>query len=183
MQSGEPLHPASVPGELATPARLYQVVPASWRDLGSLRQLEQVCFPEDAWPLWDLIGVLTFPNMVRLKAVTPAAQGGEAMVGFIAGEVREKDGAAWISTVGVLPDYRRRGIGRALLAACEAQIQGEVLRLCVRVSNAGAQQLYREAGYTVREVWRQYYRDREDALVMQKFRPSPGLEEPRLPGL
>lgn len=175
MERGEPLHHASTAGDLANVGSRYRVAPASWRDLGSLRQLEQVCFPEDAWPLWDLIGVLTFPNMVRLKAVQRIsqvrdAQGEEVMVGFIAGEMREKEGAAWISTVGVLPEHRRHGIGRALLEACEAQIQGQVLKLCVRVSNQGAQQLYRQAGYTGLEIWKGYYRDREDALVMQKIR-------------
>ena len=79
-----------------------------------LRQLESVCFPKDAWPLLDMLGVLTLPNVVRLKAVV-----GEQMVGFIAGDIRRVENVAWIATIGVLPEYRRRGIGTALLQACE----------------------------------------------------------------
>ncbi len=45
------------------------IEPATLRDLGALRHLEQVCFPKDAWPLLDLIGVLTFRGVMRLKAV------------------------------------------------------------------------------------------------------------------
>ena len=52
----------SLPGSLAT------IQPATWRDLNSLRHLERLCFPKDAWPLLDLVGVLTLPNVVRLKA-------------------------------------------------------------------------------------------------------------------
>ena len=55
-------------------------MPATWRDLGELRTVEHECFGDDAWPLWDLVGVLTFPGVVRLKAVMS-----EKMFGFVAG--------------------------------------------------------------------------------------------------
>ena len=77
---------------------------ASLRDLGPLRRLEQISFPKDAWPLLDLIGVLTFGGVVRLKAVCDGQ-----MVGFIAGDVRRMEGVAWIATVAVLPEYRGQG--------------------------------------------------------------------------
>ena len=66
--------------------------------------MEQTCFPKDAWPLLDLIGVLTWPGVVRLKAVSD-----EQMVGFIAGDPRRMEGMAWIATVAVLPEYQRQG--------------------------------------------------------------------------
>jgi ribosomal-protein-alanine N-acetyltransferase len=140
-------------------------VPASWRDLGELRILEHECFEDDAWPLWDLVGVLTFPGVVRLKAVEA-----EKMVGFVAGDVRPREGLGWITTIGVLPAFRRRGIANALLASCEEQMGMAVVRLCVRRSNLGAQQLYHKAGYNPAGVWERYYSDREDALVLQKDR-------------
>ena len=96
------------------------IVAASWRDLTALRRLEQVCFPKDAWPLWDLVGILTFPNVVRLKAMLDGD-----MVGFIAADIRPPEGIAWIATIGVLPEQRERGIGSALLEACEAQLDVE----------------------------------------------------------
>ena len=81
---------------------------ASIRDLGALRRLEQVCFEKDAWPLLDLIAVLTWPDVVRLKAV----ENGE-LIGFVAGDPRPSEGASWVATIGVDPRYQRRGIGRA----------------------------------------------------------------------
>ena len=147
----------SLPGSLAT------IQPATWRDLNSLRHLERLCFPKDAWPLLDLVGVLTLPNVVRLKA-----EADELMVGFIAGDIRSSQHLAWIATIGVLPGYRGRGIGRMLLEACEAQIQEPRIRLCVRASNQTAIQLYLNSAYQRAGVWPNYYQDGEDALVMEK---------------
>ncbi len=136
---------------------------ASLRDLNALRHVEQVCFPKDAWPLMDLIGVLTFPGVVRLKASV-----GKLMVGFIAGDIRRLEGVAWIATVGVLPEYRGRGIGSALMQACEERITVKRIRLCVRVSNDTAIRLYEHLGYARVGEWSRYYQDGESALVMEK---------------
>jgi ribosomal protein S18 acetylase RimI-like enzyme len=148
---------AVLPGSLAT------IRPATWRDLNSLRHLEQLCFPKDAWPLLDLVGVLTLPNVVRLKAEIDGR-----MVGFIAGDVRPAQQIAWIATIGVLPDQRGRGIGRRLLEACEQQIHERCVRLCVRASNQAAIRLYLNSGYQQAGLWPSYYQDGEEALVMEK---------------
>jgi ribosomal-protein-alanine N-acetyltransferase len=148
----------------AAPGSAATLEPATWRDLNPLRQLEQVCFPQDAWPLWDLIGVLTLSNVVRLKAV----QDGK-LVGFIAAEVRRKEGVAWIATLGVSPDYRQQGIGRMLLSACEDRLDVSRIRLSVRASNSPALRLYARAGYQHHSIWQRYYNDGEDALVLEKI--------------
>ena len=132
-------------------------------DLGALRRLETVCFEKDAWPLLDLLAVLTWPEVIRLKAV----DAGE-MIGFIAGDPRSSDGVAWISTIAVDPRWQRRGVGRALLRACEAQIELPRMKLTVRVSNQGAIALYEQEGYRMVDLWRGYYNDGEDGLVMGK---------------
>jgi ribosomal-protein-alanine N-acetyltransferase len=138
---------------------------ANWRDLNALRHLEQVCFPKDAWPLWDLLGVLTFPNVVRLKAVIA-----EQMVGFIAGDIRQSERMAWIATIGVLPEYRGRGIGAALLEVCEKRLTVPRIRLNVRVSNQAALRLYRKFSYYEVGLWPKYYQDGEDAFILEKQR-------------
>jgi ribosomal protein S18 acetylase RimI-like enzyme len=148
---------------------------ANWRDLNALRQVERVCFPMDAWPIWDLLGVLTLPNVVRLKAVAD-----ERMVGFIAGDIRPREDLAWIATIGVVPEYRRRGIGAALLQACEAQLTVRRLRLSVRASNREAIELYERFNYQRVGRWDHYYQDGEDAVVMEKTLDpggKPGMAE------
>ena len=143
----------------------YQIVRAGWQDLNELRKLEAVCFEEDAWPLWDLIAVLTLPKIVRLKAVI-----NEKMVGFVAGDPHPREGLAWIATLGVLPEYRRRGIAAALLTQCEQELDMPRIRLSVRRTNDGAISLYKKFGYEMIDVWRKYYFSGEDALVLEKKR-------------
>jgi len=136
---------------------------ASWRDLNDLRYIERVCFEQDAWPLLDLIAVLTFPGIFRLKAAADTR-----MVGFISGDPRPSEGWGWVTTLGVLPEYRRQGIARRLLAECESRMSLAKVRLSVRRSNLSAIQLYNQAGYQQVEVWSHYYSGGEDALVLEK---------------
>jgi ribosomal-protein-alanine N-acetyltransferase len=142
-----------------------QITNASLVDLNALSRLEHACFGKDAWPIFDLIAVLTFAGVIRLKAVD-AGQ----MIGFVAGDPRPGEGLSWIATIGVLPEHRRRGIGRELLRACEARLQTPRARLCVRASNTGAIRLYDLEGYQQVEVWQRYYNDGEAAIVMEKQR-------------
>jgi ribosomal-protein-alanine N-acetyltransferase len=140
-----------------------EIQPASLRDLASLRRLEHACFEKDAWPLLDLIAVLSWPDVIKLKAVDK----GE-MIGFVAGDPRPSENATWIATIGVDPRYQRRGIGRALLHACEEKTKFPRMKLTVRMSNQGAISLYEKEGYRSVDIWKKYYNDGEDGLVMEK---------------
>jgi len=142
---------------------LFTIQPAGLLDLNDLRRLESLCFEADAWPVLDLMGVLTLPGIVRLKAVIAGR-----MVGFAAGDKRDPLGIGWITTLGVDPAYRRQGVGRGLLEACEEQMGLPRVRLTLRRSNLEAYRLYQAAGYSRYEVWPQYYSGGEDGIVMQK---------------
>ena len=141
------------------------ILPASFLDIGALNKLEHACFDQDAWPFLDLLAVLTFSDVVRLKAVEDGQ-----MIGFVAGDPHPSQGFSWIATIGVLPEYQRKGIGRQLLRACEAQLKTPRVRLSVRASNAGAIRLYEQEGYYRANVWQAYYNDGEAALIMEKER-------------
>ncbi len=141
----------------------WRILPASWRDLGGLQVLEKQSFPQDAWPIWDLIGILALPNITRLKVDLRGR-----MIGFLAAEYKPKEQAVWIAVVGVLPAYQGLGIGSALLEVCENSILQSTIRLCVRKSNIAAQKMYLKHGYKIDRVWNTYYHDGEDALVMEK---------------
>lgn len=144
--------------------QFMDIVPASILDLGPLRAIERACFDRDAWPLLDLMAVLSFPDVIRLKAV----ENGH-MIGFVAGDKRDSHGFSWIATIAVLPEYQRRGIGRALLQACESKFTTPRVRLCVRTDNGSAIRLYEQEGYQRVDMWYRYYKDKGDALVMEKL--------------
>jgi ribosomal-protein-alanine N-acetyltransferase len=147
-----------------------EIVPASIFDLNALRKLEKESFGQDAWPLFDLIAVLAFPEVIRLKAVEDGR-----MVGFVAGDPRPRDGWGWIAFIAVDSIYRRRGIGRALLHACEARLGVPRSRLTVRISNQAAISMYEKDGYATTDIWSGYYNDGEDGMVMEKIL-SPAME-------
>jgi ribosomal protein S18 acetylase RimI-like enzyme len=136
---------------------------ASLRDLGALRRLESACFEKDAWPILDLVAVLTWSDVVRLKAVID-----HEMVGFVAGDPRPSQNAGWIATIGVDPRYQGQGIGTALLRACETKLKFPTVKLTVRISNQKAISLYEREGYRTVDIWSRYYNDGEDGLVMEK---------------
>lgn len=80
----------------------------------------------------------------------------------------------------VHPDYLRRGIARALLAAAESEARDRgcrELRLEVRPDNQPAIRLYRKDGYAVTGKAGKFYEDGTDALRMCK-RLGPVTEEP-----
>lgn len=146
------------------PGSGFAILPAVLRDLKAVHKLEKACFGQDAWPLLDVLGVLTIPQVIRLKAVDE-----DQLIGFIAADLRRSEGAAWIATLAVLPEYRRKGVGRALLKTCESQISLPRIRLCVRESNQPAIKLYQKFGYQQVEIWNRYYRGGEHALVFEKY--------------
>ncbi|HHY61492.1 MAG: ribosomal protein S18-alanine N-acetyltransferase [Bacillota bacterium] len=97
--------------------------------------------------------------------------------------VRDSDGVAmgyggmWlildeahITNVAVHPEYRRRGVGRAIMVALmeTAVLRGaRRMTLETRLSNVPAQELYRSLGFVAAGVRPRYYLDdHEDALVM-----------------
>lgn len=92
------------------------------------------------------------------------------MAGFVGGDVHPLEHTGWIATLGVRPEYRRRGIAKALLLACEGQMGMPTVRLSVRRTNQSAIQLYESMGYHLADVWPKYYFDGEDALVLEKKR-------------
>ncbi len=77
---------------------------------------------------------------------------------------------AHISTIAAHPNWRRRGVGELLLIAMidtAMEIDANVVTLEVRVSNTGAQALYRKYQFDVVGKRKGYYSDNgEDAYIM-----------------
>lgn len=151
---------------ILNPGSGIKIIPATWRDIKSLHNLERICFEVDAWPLLDVLGVLTLPELIRLKAVDQ-----DHMIGFIAADLRRMQGTAWIVTFAVLPRYRRVGIGSSLLEECESKITLPRIRLSVRQSNQAAILLYKKHDYQHVDTWAAYYKGGDNALIFEKELP------------
>jgi ribosomal-protein-alanine N-acetyltransferase len=85
---------------------------------------------------------------------------------------------AHVTTIGVDPSHRGRGLGELLLLCMFDEAVARAanwLTLEVRVTNVAAQALYRTYGFTAHGTRKRYYSDNnEDALIMW----SPALGEP-----
>ena len=142
---------------------MIEILPATIRDLNDLRNLEKICFPVDNWPLLDLIGVLSLPGIIRIKAIEK-----EFFVGFVAGTVNKRNSVGWITTIAVHPEFQNQGIAQKLLKECEFMMKMQTVKLTVRKSNSKAIHLYEKNGYFIQETWKSYYIDGEDAILLQK---------------
>jgi ribosomal protein S18 acetylase RimI-like enzyme len=143
------------------------IAPASLRDLRPVLRLERVCFGVDAWPLLDVMSALVWPGGVRLKALD-----GGRLIGLAIAEPAWSDGISMIASIGVDPEYRRRGVGSALLSRCEELLQGNLIRLTVRADNPPAIRMYEKFGYAFFSRVLNYYRDGQSGLVMEKKRTA-----------
>lgn len=74
-------------------------------------------------------------------------------------------GEGQITNVAVLPEYRRKNIGTALIGALK-ELPLEFLTLEVRASNHGAIRLYEKQGFKKVGIRKKYYSGVEDAVLM-----------------
>ena len=128
-------------------------------DVGAM---EAAVMGSDAWSVSSVLD-----DLPRKDRTWWAAFDGEALVGYAGGWI--VDGQLQILKVACDPRYRRRGIARTLLAqlASDARDLGATeCTLEVRVSNAGAQGLYRALHLRDVGTRPRYYSDGEDALIM-----------------
>ena len=74
-----------------------------------------------------------------------------------------------VVSVAVLPEFRLKGIGRALVEESVAGVKmkkADEVYLEVRCSNNEAKRLYEKLGFGTKQRLKAYYRDGEDAYLM-----------------
>ena len=139
------------------------VGPMRLADVGAVLEIERLSFSAP-WPAFAFEQELTANRLAHYRV----ARVGDRVVAF--GGIWLMVDEAHITTFGVHPDHRRRGIGRLLLlrlAEAALELGSARMTLEVRVSNEAAQALYRSFGFRVSGRRIAYYSDDgEDALVM-----------------
>ena len=134
----------------------YKIQPTDMKDLRSLLELEQVCFSKsEMWTLLDYIGLLSLPDIIKLKAIKD-----NLMIGFIALEDKKRSSIAQVMTLAIHPDFRKQGIATQLLLQAESLIQfANSIELVARIDNFAAIKLYEKYGYVKDNILTNYYRD------------------------
>jgi len=145
----------------------YSIKPLTTVQISELLRLNLRCFPEgDSYNKHTFNYLLNEPTTLSYQIVTPS----EDLVAF-AFVMINGNGAAHLTTIGVAPEHRRRGLGLRLIEHLEKllkQKQVGTIILEVRVGNLPAQNLYRRMGYAVVQRINNYYNNGEDCYLMMK---------------
>ena len=139
---------------------------ASPDDLDAIHALEVAAFPGDRLSRRSLRGFLRAAHRPLF-----VAKFSEKLAGYALIALRKGGRSARLYSLAVDPGHGRRGVGRALLQACEryARAHGRsALRLEVRYDNASAIALYEKMGYRQFGQYEGYYADGAAALRFEK---------------
>jgi len=144
----------------------------SLSDLDAIVALERAVFSSDRLSRRSLRAFATGRRSPFLVATLDNRLAGYALV-----VIHPRRRAARLYSIAVDPAFGRRGIGRALIAACErASLDRgrDALRLEVREDNGAAIALYRRMGYRQFDAVEAYYADGATALRFElELRPEP----------
>ncbi|MFY9187721.1 MAG: ribosomal protein S18-alanine N-acetyltransferase [bacterium] len=143
-----------------------KILPMTMDHLSGVMEVERQSFPypwsQDAF-MFELLH-----NKVACYLVAMAE---ETVVGYAGMWVLVDE--AHVTNIGVLPQWRRQGIARALLSRLMEIAKAndaDKMTLEVRKSNWGARKLYENLGFKALGCRRNYYAEtHEDAVIMWKF--------------
>lgn len=120
----------------------------------------------------DLLGIDLLKSVLQRsdwRTLVAEIQG--EMCGYCMIKIDSAKPSAYLHSLAVTPEMKRRGIGTLLLRASESEaaLAGRrLLRLDVRLDNPGAKALYEGAGYRLLKIRPAHYQCGASALRMDK---------------
>ena len=142
-----------------------EIVKMNESHVAAVVAIETECFGREGWSQRSVAGELTNDLALWLVAVEDGTVAGYVGSQTVCGETD-------MMNVAVTADFRRRGIGEALVNALVVELkamESHSLTLEVRASNTPAQALYEKLGFAqVGRRPRYYQNPKEDALILRK---------------
>jgi len=145
--------------------------PATEADLNAIEALEVAAFPADRLSRRSLRAFIRAPHRPLM-----VAKFGDAVAGYALVALRKGGAAARLYSIAVDPAQAGRGVGRALLQACERYARAHdrrAMRLEARYDNAAAIALYEKMGYRRFGHYEAYYADGAAAVRFEKRLEAP----------
>ncbi|MEM7358871.1 MAG: GNAT family N-acetyltransferase [Pseudomonadota bacterium] len=121
-----------------------------------------------SWNEKRVLASIKRPNTQVLKAFKGSEFAGFGIMTF--GKLK-----ANLNLLAVHPPFRRYGIGAEIVTALEDQavtLGQENFYVQVRESNQAAREFYRQFGYEMIDRNPRYYKNREAAVILYKYRPE-----------
>jgi ribosomal-protein-alanine N-acetyltransferase len=153
---------------------MFELRKFNMNDLQSVMHINRLCLPENYTDYFFIDLYHRFPETFIVAEENGKVVGyimcrievGLSNFGF-KGLIRK----GHIVSVAVLPPYRRKGIGEALVAKAMEGMQVYNAKQCfleVRMTNEPAINLYKKLGFEVTRAIHGYYADGEDAYLMSR---------------
>ena len=153
---------------------VFELRKFAMNDLPGVTHINQICLPENYTDFFFVDLYRRFPETFIV------AEENANVVGYIMCRIEVglsniglpglvKKGH--VVSVAVMPEYRRKGIGGALVTKAMEGMRTYGAKQCyleVRVTNEEGISLYKKLGLEVSRTIRGYYADGEDAYVMSK---------------
>jgi ribosomal-protein-alanine N-acetyltransferase len=142
---------------------------ATLQDLATFVQLDKELFPHAMWSQEHYEN--DYKGVPRTHFFTVAVNDENQIVGYAAVMVPAPGVEADVLTIGVIPEHRKSGIGRAFMAQLESWAidkESNAMMLEVAVENIAAIAMYESLGYSRISERKNYYGSGRDALVMRK---------------
>ncbi len=138
-------------------------------DLEAIFRLDEVCFAKEF--RFDRRSMSAFAS--DKDAITLIAEDRGEVIGFVIAHLKRVDTAcrAYIITLDVAPEWRRKGVAGELMAEVEERAFSEgarLIRLHVFAGNDAAIRFYERLGYERARIVRRYYGAGLDAIVYGK---------------
>jgi len=135
-------------------------------ELSRVMTIEHACFGRDRFNTNTVRAFLEREDAFVLLATEDDRAVGAAMCMF---STRCAEGR--IASIAVIPEFRKRGVGKKLLNECEMMLRSKGVKklgLEVDTNNEPAMSLYTSRGYLLRGMAKNYYSDGRDAYYMEK---------------
>lgn len=146
-------------------------------DFDALCAIDHQCFSESvAYSSEEMALGLAEPGAFALVAEESGRVSGFALF------CHERRDLGHVVTIDILPEFRRKGLGRELMEMGERRLNGDgVSRIVLEVDvrNEQAIGFYERLGFVIRRRLPRYYADGADALLMEKPLVLPVNRPPR----
>ena len=132
-------------------------------DLKKIVKIEQDVFP-NPWPYEFFL-----PHILSGTCIKIVAELSGKIVGYLIG--CEEDGSFHLTNIAISKAQRRKGFGTKLLSHILKKLSEDLsIKSCYlehRTENEGAFELYKSLGFRYRGIKKDYYKEGEDAVVME----------------
>lgn len=150
---------------IPAPPTKYTIAPLTANQSDTVVRLNARCFRKgENYTKYTFAYLFGEPSSLSYQIET--ADGEMVAFAFV---LVNNDGTGHLTTLGVAPEHRRRGLGIRLLQHLEKMLRAKdisTIVLEVRVGNTEAIEMYHKAGYSTVNRLERYYTDGEDGFMM-----------------